>query len=77
MQLAGKTAIITGASSGIGKAIAQELDAVGMNLVLTARSQDKLDQLAASLKSAKVLAAAISDPDVPQKLVDFAIATFG
>lgn len=77
MKLAGKTAIITGASSGIGKAIAQDLDAVGMNLVLTARSQDKLDQLAASLKNAKVLAAAITEPDVPQKLVDFAIATFG
>ncbi|CAA9589847.1 hypothetical protein AVDCRST_MAG81-4873 [uncultured Synechococcales cyanobacterium] len=77
MELAGKTAIITGASSGIGKAIAQELDAAGMNLVLTARSQDKLDQLAASLKNAKVLAAAITDPDVPQKLVDFAITTFG
>lgn len=77
MELAGKTAIITGASSGIGKAIAQELDAAGMNLVLTARTQDKLDQLAASLKNAKVLAAAITDPDVPQKLVDFAITTFG
>lgn len=77
MELTGKTAIITGASSGIGKAIAQDLNAAGMNLVLTARSQDKLDQLAASLKSAKVLAAAITDPDVPQKLVDFAIATFG
>ncbi len=36
MELAEKTAIITGASSGIGKAIAQELDAAGMNLVLTA-----------------------------------------
>ena len=77
MDLQNKVALITGASSGIGKAIAQELDQVGMKLVLTARSQDKLDQLAASLKNAKVLAAAITDPDVPQKLVDFALATFG
>ena len=39
MELHSKVAIITGASSGIGKAIAQNLDAAGMNLVLTARSQ--------------------------------------
>jgi NADP-dependent 3-hydroxy acid dehydrogenase YdfG len=56
MELHSKVAIITGASSGIGKAIAQDLDAAGMNLVLTARSQDKLNQLAASLKNASVLA---------------------
>lgn len=74
MELHSKVAIITGASSGIGKAIAQDLDAAGMNLVLTARSQDKLDQVAASLKNAKVVAATITDPEVPQKLVDFAIA---
>ena len=67
MDLQNKVALITGASSGIGKAIAQDLDQVGMKLVLTARSQDKLDQLAASLKNAKVFAAAITDPDVPQK----------
>lgn len=77
MDLQNKVALITGASSGIGKAIAQDLDKAGMKLVLTARTQDKLDQLAASLKNANVFAAAITDPDVPQKLVDFAIATFG
>lgn len=77
MELHSKVAIITGASRGIGKAIAQDLDAAGMNLVLTARSQDKLNQVAASLKNASVVAATITDPEVPQKLVDFAIATFG
>lgn len=77
MELRSRVAIITGASSGIGKAIAQDLDAAGMNLVLTARSQNKLDELAASLKNASVVAAAITDPEVPQKLVDFAIAKFG
>lgn len=77
MELQNKVALITGASSGIGKAIAENLDQAGMKLVLTARSQDKLDQLAASLKNAKVMAATITDADVPQKLVDFAIASFG
>ncbi len=69
--------LITGASSGIGKAIAQDLDKAGMRLVLTARSQDKLNELAASLQQAKVFAGAITDPGIPQNLLDTALETFG
>ncbi|MCA1993226.1 MAG: SDR family oxidoreductase [Coleofasciculus sp. S288] len=77
MNLQDKVAIITGASSGIGKAIAQDLDAAGMRLILTARSQDKLEQLASSLNQAKAIAGVITEPEMPQQLVDFALETFG
>jgi ribitol 2-dehydrogenase len=48
-SLEGKTAVVTGASSGIGLAIAQSLAAAGMNLVLGARSAEKLDRAARDL----------------------------
>lgn len=47
-----KTAIITGASSGIGAAIAKKLAGEHMNVVLAARRADKLEALAAELNEA-------------------------
>lgn len=49
MDYTGKTALITGASSGIGECFAHELAKKGMNLVLVARSDEKLQSLAKQL----------------------------
>ncbi|QDV22936.1 SDR family oxidoreductase [Aureliella helgolandensis] len=72
-----QVAIITGASSGIGAGVAEELNAAGMKLVLTARRADRLNALAADLTDCEVVAADIADAETPQKLVDRAIEKFG
>ena len=77
MELQDKVAIVTGASSGIGKAIVQELDKAGMKLILTARSRDKLQELANSLQQATFLAGEITDPTLPEQLVELALSQFG
>ena len=70
----GWTALVTGASAGIGAEMARVLAAAGCNLVLTARREEKLRALADEVVaahgvSAEVVASDLSEPDGPSKLV--------
>ena len=66
--------VLTGASSGIGRALARELAPQGVHLLLVARRQAELDSLAAELQqrgvgSAQPLAGDITDPDLRKTLL--------
>ncbi len=62
-QVTWDRALVTGASTGIGKAIVQELARQGTDLVLVARNADRLERIAGSLEvSAEVLPADLTDP---------------
>lgn len=69
----GTTALVTGASSGLGEEFARQLSRRHANLVLTARSREKLEQLARDLArvngiQAQVLVQDLAEPDGAQKL---------
>ena len=50
MKLNGKSIVVTGASSGMGKAIVERFVKEGANIVAVARRKERLDELAAALK---------------------------
>ncbi len=75
--LKGKVAIITGASSGIGRGLALELDAAGMGLILTARRAQQLEAAAEKLGSAICVPGDITDGALPQRLIDTAVEKLG
>ncbi len=79
--MTGKTAIVTGASKGIGRAVAIRLAKESARTVLCARSADLLNQAAREIEEAGGAAAAIAldlrIPDAPARLAGFALEKFG
>jgi NAD(P)-dependent dehydrogenase (short-subunit alcohol dehydrogenase family) len=76
--LAGRTAIVTGASRGIGAAIAGGLDAAGARVALVARNEQDLAEVAGTLANDPVTVAAdLGTPDGPHAAAADALAALG
>ena len=80
-ELTGKTAVITGAASGIGRAFAERFARAGMNVVLADVEAPRLGEAEAAVRAVGVEALAVvtdvSDPDAVERLRDEALARFG
>lgn len=80
MDFSGQTALVTGASKGIGRAIAQSLHAGGANVVVSSRKQDALDDVVDSLGGDDRLfafAANAGEPDDAAACVNATIERYG
>jgi short-subunit dehydrogenase len=71
----GKWALVTGASAGIGAAIAHQLASHGANLILTARRRERIQSLATHLAAefkteTRIVVADLNSPDAPQQIYD-------
>ncbi|HVH50089.1 MAG TPA: SDR family NAD(P)-dependent oxidoreductase, partial [Candidatus Bathyarchaeia archaeon] len=72
----GKWALVTGASAGIGKALAEQLALGGTNLVLTARRRERLESLAQELRAkykvqTEIFVADLAHSSAPREIFDF------
>ena len=78
LQLSNQVAIVTGASRGIGKAIAETLSTEGMKVALVARSRDELESLAKMLPAESLVQAVdLRQPGSCEQVINETIATFG
>ncbi len=80
-KLKERVVIITGASSGIGEAMAREYASAGARVVMGARSKERLDAIAAEIRAtggeAVTYGVDVTRPEECKKLIDTAIRAFG
>jgi NAD(P)-dependent dehydrogenase (short-subunit alcohol dehydrogenase family) len=76
-RIDGKVAIVTGASSGLGARFARVLDAAGAKVVLVARRQERLEQLAGELADALPVAQDLSELEQLGAVVERALEHYG
>lgn len=81
MRFAGKVAVVTGSSAGIGRATAVLMAEEGARVLLHGRDRSRLDVVRASLEAAgaevEVFAGDLTDPETPRILVDAALGRWG
>jgi len=79
--IAGKTYVVTGASSGLGRGVAERLGGLRANVVLAARRADALEQVASRITAAGgqalVVPTDVADPAQVERLAQAALARFG
>ena len=76
-NLNGCVAVVTGASSGIGEAIAVDLATQGATVVATARRKDRLDALAAAHANIHAVACDVADAESVKSMVAEVVSRFG
>ncbi len=71
-SLSGKTILVTGSSSGIGRSVAKVLSSQGANIILSGRNEDRLNEALLSLHAGnhRMVAADLSDEEQINKLAD-------
>lgn len=77
MDLKDAAAVITGATSGIGAAVARNLREVGVRCVIAGRREEKLKALASELGETEAVAGDIVQPEMPERLIQTALDAFG